>query len=267
LKKKRKQSDSEEEEHEIKEEKKSKKKKIKIDPVILMFTCQEPNDTKWKLVCNSFKEANPDLNISYMRFKDKLGHIAVIPDEEEDDIKFTDKFTYDNVEYSVKKCENEDLIEFYKEHGKHFESCVQKAERKNKKNKKNEKNKEKKGKNANKGNGGNKSHIPLNEEVTIGEEKFDDAVLIRNKARQILNDAKDDEKLKDKEHKFILDLLKYHHKYDEKVKDLDYITVGKPEKFDTSRCFLIVKKDKTKDDFSIQKCIDNLVKKVNGEDE
>ena len=85
--------------------------------------------------------------------------------------------------------------------------------------------------------------------------------MIRTKARRIITDTKDGEKLKEKEQKFILDLLKFHHNYAEKSKDLDYITVGKPEDYEDSRCFIIVNKNKEKKDFSIQKCIDNLVAK------
>lgn len=99
----------------------------------------------------------------------------------------------------------------------------------------------------------------------MGDEKFDDAALIKTKARKIINDTKDNEKLNEKDQKFILDLLKYHHNYEDKCKDLDYITVGKPENYDSSRCYLVVNKKNEKKDFSIQKCIDNLVKKINEE--
>ena len=66
---------------------------------------------------------------------------------------------------------------------------------------------------------------------------------------------------KDKD--FILDCLKFHHNYDEKIKDMDYITTGKPDKFSFSRCFFIVKKGGEKVDFSIQKCVDAIEHKQN----
>ena len=69
--------------------------------------------------------------------------------------------------------------------------------------------------------------------------------------------------MKEKQQKFILDLLKYHQHYEEKCKDLNYITVGKPENYDSSRCFIAVNKKNEKNDFSVQKCIDNLVKTIN----
>jgi hypothetical protein len=235
------------------------------EPVILMFTCKESNDSNWKDVCQVFKDENPELNIIYSRFKDNLGHFSVIPKSDEE-LKFKDKFSFNDVEYTVKKCEGEDLINFYKEHEKHYKMCVEMHKRKNKKNQKNKSKGKNKNKKEKKENNINLSqNIPLKEEVTLGEKKFKDAALIKAETRRIINDTKDDEKLKENDHKFILDLLKYHHNYDNKSKDLDHITVGKPKNYDSSRCFIIVNKKNEKDDFSVYKCIENLVKKINGE--
>jgi hypothetical protein len=235
------------------------------EPVILMFTCKESNDSNWKDVCQVFKDENPELNIIYSRFKDNLGHFSVIPKSDEE-LKFKDKFSFNDVEYTVKKCEGEDLINFYKEHEKHYKMCVEMHKRKNKKNQKNKSKGKNKNKKEKKENNINLSqNIPLKEEVTLGEKKFKDAALIKAETRRIINDTKDDEKLKENDHKFVLDLLKYHHNYDNKSKDLDHITVGKPKNYDSSRCFIIVNKKNEKDDFSVYKCIENLVKKINGE--
>ena len=235
------------------------------EPVILMFTCKEPNQSNWKDVCQAFKTENPELNVIYSRFKNDLGHIAAIPNDD-GDLKFKDTFKYDDVEYTVKKCEDEDLINFYKEHGDHYKMCKEMNERKNKKGKKKEKSK---GKNKNKkqkiDNNNNKNSIQLKKEITLGDLTFNDAAFIKAETRKIINDTKDDEKLNEKNSKFILDLLKYHHKYEEKSKDLDYITVGKPENYDSSRCFIVVDKNNNRKDFSAQKCIDNLIKKINEE--
>ena len=235
------------------------------EPIILMFTCKEPNESNWKNVCEAFKTENPELNVIYSRFKSNLGHIAVIPnnDDDEEDLKFKDKFKYDEIEYTVKKCEDEDLIQFYKEHGGHYKKCKEMNERKNKKGKKKEKSKGKKNKKQKVDN--NKNNTQLKKEITLGELKFNDASVIKAETRKIINDTKDDEKLDEKNSKFILDLLKYHHKYEEKIKDLNYITVGKPENYDSSRCFIAVDKNNNRKDFSAQKCIDNLIKTINEE--
>ena len=252
-----------------KPEKEEEEEEKKREPVVLMFESEEDSKSNWRDICNSFKAENPDLNVIYSRFKDKLGHIVVLPDSDEE-IKFKDNFTYDDVEYKVKKCVGEDLINFYKDHGKHYEDCVAMHNRKNKKgkgkkdskNKNKNKNKKEKEKEETEKKDPNEKNI-LQKEVALGDEKFSDISVIKTKARKIITDTKDGEKLKEKDQKFILDLLKYHHNCEEKSKNLDYITVGKPENYDSSRCFIIVNKKNEKHDFSVQKCIDNLFKKIN----
>ena len=244
------------------EEKEEEKER---EPVILMFESKEETESNWRDICNAFKKENPDLDVIYSRFKDKLGHIVVSP-HSDDEIKFKENFSYDDVEFKVKKCEGEDMINFYKDHGKHYEDCVAMHKRRNKKGKKESKNKSKNKNKKEKKEAEKKDTAEKNllkKEVTLGDEKFNDVAVIKAKARKIITDTKDGEKLKENEEKFILDLLKYHHNCEEKKKDLDYVTVGKPENYDSSRCFIIVNKKKEKNDFSVQKCIDNLVKKIN----
>ena len=250
-----------------KRQKPEKEEEKEREPVILMFESEKESHSHWRDICQAFKDTNPDLNVIYSRFKDKLGHIAVVPDND-DELKFKDTFEFDDVEFRVKKCENDDLINFYKDHGQHYENCVEMNKRRNKKGKKESKSKNKKKNKKGKKDEEKKpliENVTFKEEVTLGGEKFADTGVIRTKARRIITDTKDGEKLKEKEQKFILDLLKYHHNYDEKSKDLDYITVGKPENYEESRCFIIVNKNNEKKDFSVQKCIDNLVTKINEE--
>ena len=85
--------------------------------------------------------------------------------------------------------------------------------------------------------------------------------MIKQLARKILNETKDGEKIEGKNAEFIKDILKYHHNYDNKIKDFDYFTTGKPKDFNFSRCFFIVKKNGEKEDFSIQKCIETISEK------
>jgi hypothetical protein len=44
-----------------------------------------------------------------------------------------------------------------------------------------------------------------------------------------------------------LDLLKYHEKYEEKVKDLKDVSVDIHPKFPNTRCFFIIREDGTKE--------------------
>ena len=119
-----------------------KEEEKKREPIVLIFKSEKECNSNWKEVCGAFKKENPDLNIIYSRFKTNLGHIVVIPESDED-IKFKDEFTYEDTEFTVEICEGEDLINFYKEHGQHYEDCVAMKNKRNKKGKKESKNKNK----------------------------------------------------------------------------------------------------------------------------
>ena len=123
-----------------KKRKKEEEEKEEKEPVVLIFTCTEPNNSKWKDVCKVFEEENKELNIIYKRFKDTTGHFVISPNEgDEEEIKFKDTFTCDDIEYKVRKCEGEDLINFFKDHGEHYQMCVKKKKNKKNKGKKNNK--------------------------------------------------------------------------------------------------------------------------------
>ena len=116
-----------------KKEKKNEEEKgeEEKEPVVLMFTCKEPNESKWKDVCKSFQDENEELDVIYKRFKDTTGHIVIRP-KDENEIKFKDKFKCDDIEYEVKKCEGDDLINFYKDYGEHYQMCIKNKDKKNK---------------------------------------------------------------------------------------------------------------------------------------
>ena len=188
-----------------KPEKEEKEEEKEREPVILMFESEDECQSNWRDIINAFKKENPDLDVIYSRFKETLGHIVISP-HTDDEIKFKEKFSYDDTEFKVKKCEGDDLINFYKDHGKHYEDCVAMHKRRNKKGKKESKNKKKKEKKEEKKDPAEKNM--LKSEVILGDEKFSDISVIKAKARKIITDTKDGEKLKENEQKFILDLLK-----------------------------------------------------------
>ena len=127
-----------------KRKKEKKEEKEEKEPIVLIFNCKEPNESKWKDVCNKFQEENKELDIIYKRFKDTTGHIVVRPNENKEEIKFKDKFICDDIEYEVKKCESDDLINFFKDHGEHYQMCIKSKKNKNNKGKKSKNKKAKK---------------------------------------------------------------------------------------------------------------------------
>jgi hypothetical protein len=245
LSKKRKKETKKEDNKEV-EEKEEKK-----DPIILKISSKEKCASSWKDIFEGFKKLNPDLDVEYGRFKDTEGHIGLIlkKNQKFEDIKIVDKFKVGETEFIVERCEGEDLINFWKDHGSHYEYCTKRREKLNKiKDVKNKKQKK-----------------YLNKSITLGGKEYNNIELIKSDTKKILNKYKDDEKLVGEDRKFILDLLKYHHNYDEKVKDMDYIIVSKNEKFKFSRCFYIVDIHHKKNDFSSKKCIENLIETLNKE--
>lgn len=236
LSKKRKKEDEEEKEEEEKQT---------VDPVILEVSTESECNSKWKNILQEFKDQNPTLDVTYGRFKGKEGHFAVLV-KPGDELQFKDSFELDGFTFKVAKCQGDKLIDFWKDHGSHYEMCTKKSkETKNGKGKK------------------KKKSTFLETPVVLGGDRYTDITLVRAQARKIMTNTADDTKLEGKDKDFILDCLKFHHNYDEKIKDMDYITTGKPDKFSFSRCFFIVKKGGEKVDFSIQKCVDAIEHKQN----
>ena len=234
---------------EKKEDKTDEKGDIKKDIIILKITCKEKSSSSWKQIFEEFKNSNPELDVEYGRFKEVEGHIGILLKENQKlkNFQYKDKFKVEKKEFSVEKCEGEDLINFWKEHGSHYEYCKRQKEKyNNSKQAKAEKNKK-----------------YLVKAITLGKEEYNNIDVIKSQARNILNKYKDDEKLTGDDKKFILDLLKYHHNYDEKVKDMDYIIASSNAEYKYSRCFFIVDKNKNRKDFSFKKCIENILEKQN----
>jgi len=78
---------------------------------------------------------------------------------------------------------------------------------------------------------------------------------VRSKSRAILNLKKDGEKLTGNDEDFMKEIIKFHEKNDQKMKNFTHFEVGQHPDFEKTRCFFAVKKDGSKEDFSVQKCL------------
>jgi len=67
-----------------------------------------------------------------MRFAKNEGHIGVLHNPK-NKLEFTNKLSLDGFEFDLKKCEGDDLISFWKDHGSHYENCVKRVKRDQKK--------------------------------------------------------------------------------------------------------------------------------------
>ena len=234
-----------------KQTEKNEETKEKIEPIILKIISQKKSSSSWKKISDEFKDLNPELKVEYGRFKETEGHIGITLNNNQnfDNLKWVKKFKVDDVEFNVEKCEGEDLINFWKEHGSHYEFCMKRRE-------KYDKIKEEKAK---------KTKKYLKKPIFLAKKEYNNIDLVKSHTRQLISKYKDNEELKGEDKEFILDLLKYHHNYEEKVKDMEYIIVAPNEEHKFSRCFFIIDKYKNKKDFSSKKCIENIIKKINKE--
>ena len=150
--------------------------------------------------------------------------------------------------FTFKKTEGDELKEFWQKQGGHFQFCIAnrlRAAKKAQKAKKEEKlEKVKRAKNS----------------YEIAGVYYLDINKVKSKSRAILNLKKDGEKLDGNDAEFVKELLSQHEKCDQKMKDFDHFEVNSHPEFDKTRCFFVVRKDGSKEDFSLTKCIMNLEK-------
>jgi hypothetical protein len=93
---------------------------------------------------------------------------------------------------------------------------------------------------------------------TIAGIHYMDINKVKSKSRAILNIRRDGEKLDQADEDFMKEILKHHAKNEAKMKDFDFFEVGPHPEFNKTRCFFVVRKDGSKEDFSVSKCINNL---------
>ena len=83
---------------------------------------------------------------------------------------------------------------------------------------------------------------------------------VKSKSRAILNLKQDGDRLDGNDAEFVKELLGLHEKADEKMKNFDHFEVNTHPQYDKTRCFFVVRKDGSKEDFSLTRCIMNLEK-------
>ena len=243
LNKKRKLSDfSKSEENEYKDF----KKKITIDPIVFKITSNEEikENEFWKLIKEEFSKKNSELKVNYCTFKNKKGFLTILYRcDEEDKIKFNKELKVNDYILNIEKAEGDDLIDFWK-YNESFYVLVNNLKIEKKNINSNYHNKE-----------------LLKEKINLGSKEFNNILDIKKKAKNIVLNTFDNQHINEDSLKFILDVLKFHPKYEEKIKDMDFISVGKNNKYVNTRCFVIVKKNGVIEDFSIQKCIEQIALK------
>ena len=220
--------------------------KITIDPIVFKITSEKEinEENFWYLIKQNFSNENPDLKISYCTFKNKLGFLTILYRcDQEDKIKFNKELKVNDYILIIEKAEGDDLIDFWKFNEKNYIRVNNlKIENKNE-------------------NYNFHENEILKNSINLGGFEFKNINDIKKKAKSIISNSFDNEPLKELDLKFVEDILKFHPKYDEKIKDMKFISVGKNSQFNNSRCFIIVKNNDIYEDFSVQKCIKVIASK------
>lgn len=153
--------------------------------------------------------------------------------------------------------DGEDLKDFWQKQGGHYHYCIapklrlaRKFSKKTQDQKREEKAKKQK------------------RSYTIAGIYYIDINKVKSKSRAILNNMKDGDALNEADTAFMNEIIKFHARSGDKLKDFASFQVGPHPEYNKTRCFFVVKTDGTKEDFSVSKCIMNLeAQSADGEDE
>jgi len=188
------------------------------------------------------------ITIPYCRFAKVEGNFVVdkslVPAEKQTAL-VSEGFSVGDTKFTVAVAEEDDLKTFWEKHGDHYSSCVGEKEKKEdyKKDKK-------------------KKDRLNNKEIVFGSEKYSDINKLKGIFKNILMKTSNDEIIKEPHHTMLMDLLKFHESFENKIKDLQYFTVGPHPEYKESRCFFVVRKDGTREDFSAKKCLEHMSDKI-----
>ena len=214
-----------------------------INPSLYSINSDKPNKFHIKDLIKEFKYENPTIEILYSRYVNDKDYICF------DDSNLTEKinphFDLNDINFTVCKIQDENEIK------KFWDSSLDLY---NKYLKINEK----------KQNKINNTKIRfLKHKVKLGNEMYNEIKKIKERIKMIRNEYKNNEKILGNDGDILYDLLRFHHNFREKIKDFEYFTIGNSKGYKYLKCFYIVKTTGEKIDFSINKCLDNLIQKYN----
>ena len=223
------------------------------EPHLFIITSQAKTATNWRDIEKKIKEASSSYKILYSRFSDCEGQLLISSvNSTKEDVKKLDalKVTVESNDFILSIPTKEQSEKFWTDHGSHFQMCMAKKITIAKKKMKSQMKRVKEDLTQ-------KAKGPF----VLGNITYEDINKVKSKARVILNTKKDGEELNEFEVKFIIDLLKYHKNGEAKLKDMKKVIVDSHPNFKATRCFFMVRADNSKEDFSIAKCIEDMIAK------
>lgn len=220
------------------------------NPLIVQFDVElgdgEEFKVNWKEVELAVRDAHPKLKMTYARGDDHGGQLAIsnlrLKTETLDQL-LAQKMTIKEKQYKFSKLEGEPLKEFWANQGGHYNFCIQHKLRAAKK-------------------AAKQRNFEKRENVKRAKTSYEiagvyylDINKVKSKSRAILNLKRDGDRLEGNDEAFVKEIISFHDRSEAKMSDFDHFEVGTHPQFEKTRCFFVVRKDGTKEDFSITKCI------------
>lgn len=179
-------------------------------------------------------------DIPYLRFNKNAGHLVIEEERKAEVDKILDSgLDIDGVKVSVKEPIFEDKRKFSRDHAMHLEGIL-------------------------KGKLGKgvafivDGLLSTKKGIYLGHRKFKSITELKDFFGKYLKSTTPGQKVDEPEASLLRELLKYHTKADEKVKELDHFEVNFHPEHNETKCFLVVKHDGTKEDFSYVKCVKKI---------
>lgn len=210
--------------------KKAKTQKLPEQTVeILEVTIPEESKTTWKDLRDAFRSKYINANVVYVRFHGNEGHVGVSSDVDIENILKTG-LEVNGIKASIKKLEGDQLLEFWKANGSHFDMCSQSMK---------------------------KRKIEKNKSINMGGKLFSSVSQLKNYVNSLLNGSA--EGVVDPHyHNLLVAVSRLHPQFETKFKNMKTFSIHKHPEHPESKCFFVVREDGTEEDFSISKCLQQL---------
>lgn len=97
---------------------------------------------------------------------------------------------------------------------------------------------------------------------TFGDRKFNNFSNLQTEFKNIISKTRNGAEVDEAACALLRELVTYHDKSDEKLKDVKAFTVNFHPTYKQTRCFFVIKEDDSHVDFSLHKCLNNLKEKL-----
>lgn len=197
---------------------------------ILLVNFPEESKLTWKDLRDAFRSKYIDTNVVYTRLQGISGHIGVTSDANLDPI-LAGGIEVNNQKGTITKLSGDELLEFWKANGSHFDMCSQSHKK--------------------------KGNFERTKSINMGGKLFSSVSQLKNYVNSVLNGSA--EGLVDPHyHNLLTAVFRLHPNYEVKGKNLKTFAIGKHPEHPDSKCFFIVKENGEQEDFSVSKCLQQL---------